>query len=413
MDRPTRTLFLALGFAVFGLAPAAAYDKAYDELFPTYIEYATGTRVKPVLSDEGGIGGHAVVFIRGICKDETVPFPRVKLCDPLEKQKFPHDGVGISVDRNFKNANWVAIPGYDFLMNGSHVTGTPLDHDTMVKTYALAEEMKIFEGVTLHEGALPAYVTKENYTKELIKSAISTDFAVGYGRTVRKLRVPVAATKLSTMVEFLNKTNEPYLKGTAEFAWSMYTNNCAHLSSELFEIAGVRKAIPKQLPMPDQLFHLAIPGNGLITLQNETNFRNINPGHILDHDPELMNSILKDGDLPIGAGSISEKQFVIPDNHFYRTNLDRLILPPKPICNLPWSMWNTFRSVHDARFLEIGENLKYWAAKYRSALDQAIVYNCRNPGCEAFIQKYTHVLEREIKHTDGLIEKITGLLDTK
>jgi len=84
---------------------------AYDELFPHHIEVCALSRIKPL--DEGKKGsraGHAVLFLEGACRDETFGFPQLRVCSNGRPLEHSETGTGISVNRMFKNVNWVAVP---------------------------------------------------------------------------------------------------------------------------------------------------------------------------------------------------------------------------------------------------------------------------------------------------------------
>src|SRR5215831_8407546 len=45
-------------------------DAAYDQLFPYYVELCATSQFRSKLKGEGGVAGHAVMYIKGACKDE-------------------------------------------------------------------------------------------------------------------------------------------------------------------------------------------------------------------------------------------------------------------------------------------------------------------------------------------------------
>src|SRR5215831_8887406 len=88
-------------------------DAAYERLFPYYVELCAGSQFRAKLTGEGGIAGHAVMYLKGACREEDAPFPQLRRCRVAAKSlDDPEHGVGISVNRWLKNVNWVAIPGY-------------------------------------------------------------------------------------------------------------------------------------------------------------------------------------------------------------------------------------------------------------------------------------------------------------
>jgi hypothetical protein len=51
-------------------------DPAYERLFPYYVELCAGSRFRSKLTGEGGIAGHAVMYIKDACKDGDASFPQ-------------------------------------------------------------------------------------------------------------------------------------------------------------------------------------------------------------------------------------------------------------------------------------------------------------------------------------------------
>ena len=53
-------------------------DPVYDQLFPYYVELCATSQFRSKLKGEGGVAGHAVMYIKGACKDEQAPFPQLR-----------------------------------------------------------------------------------------------------------------------------------------------------------------------------------------------------------------------------------------------------------------------------------------------------------------------------------------------
>ena len=92
----------------------------YDELFPYYVELCATSQFRSKLTGPGGIAGHAVMYIKGACKDERASFPQLRRCRVAATElDDPEHGAGVSVGRWFRNVNWVAIPGYKLFYQGN------------------------------------------------------------------------------------------------------------------------------------------------------------------------------------------------------------------------------------------------------------------------------------------------------
>src|SRR5512138_1437546 len=57
-------------------------EPAYDRLYQRSIEVCATSRIRPRFSAAGGPAGHAVLYLKGVCRDPTAGYPRLQLCDP-------------------------------------------------------------------------------------------------------------------------------------------------------------------------------------------------------------------------------------------------------------------------------------------------------------------------------------------
>ena len=53
---------------------------AYEELFPHYVELCVTSQYRSKTKGRGGPAGHALMYIKGACKDEDAPFPQLRRC---------------------------------------------------------------------------------------------------------------------------------------------------------------------------------------------------------------------------------------------------------------------------------------------------------------------------------------------
>src|SRR5262250_715161 len=51
-------------------------NPVYDQLFPYYVELCATSQFRSGVKGRGGVTGHAVMYIKGACKDEQAPFPQ-------------------------------------------------------------------------------------------------------------------------------------------------------------------------------------------------------------------------------------------------------------------------------------------------------------------------------------------------
>jgi len=127
-------------------------DSAYDYLFPYYVELCATSQLRSKLKGEGGVAGHAVMYIKGACKDEQAPYPQLRRCQVTAiEPDDPEHGVGVSVGRWFRNVNWVAIPGYKLFYEGNLKFGERLTQAQFDVTVHDAVEKGAYKGVQFHD----------------------------------------------------------------------------------------------------------------------------------------------------------------------------------------------------------------------------------------------------------------------
>src|SRR6516225_8478485 len=105
-----------------------------------------------MLKREGGVAGHAIMYIKGACKDEQAPYPQLRRCRVAATQlSDPEHGAGVSVGRWFRNVNWVAIPGYELFYQGNLKFGQRLTQAHFEETVRDAIENGVYKGVEFHD----------------------------------------------------------------------------------------------------------------------------------------------------------------------------------------------------------------------------------------------------------------------
>ena len=105
----------------------------YDRLFPYYVEVSAVTQLRPRGERAGGPGGHATMFIGGASRDPSIGYPRLKLAD----ENATGNGIGVSVNRAFANANWIAVAGREMFFHGGMRDDETLESQDVVVWYVL------------------------------------------------------------------------------------------------------------------------------------------------------------------------------------------------------------------------------------------------------------------------------------
>src|SRR5262249_55714586 len=94
-------------------------DARYEALFPYYVELCAPSQYRSAKLGSGGSPGHAVMYLKGACRDRDAPFPKLRRCGGnVTDPAGPEHGAGISVNRWFRNVNWVAFDGRGQVFEG-------------------------------------------------------------------------------------------------------------------------------------------------------------------------------------------------------------------------------------------------------------------------------------------------------
>jgi hypothetical protein len=307
---------LLTGLLVFGLhgaAPLAAAESsmapgsapAYDELYPFYIELCAVSQIKPIGSENGGVGGHAVLYLKGACLQRGAPFPQIEVCkDGALDLSDPDAGVGISVDKTFKNVNWVGVPGRSLLMNGLVSDGEVLTPELEAATVQEVVDRGVFRGIELHQAYLtdrPAGMSVEDYAA---LQGVGTDYALTYGRTAYCAKLPVVREMLAPMVEFLNDLNRRYGTKEADYSWSGLHDNCTHTVRNAIAASGAWEPKTVNRIKLLQVFDLAVPANEFVNLAVLANDDAPSGPSAVYQEPQLRQTLLEHGWLPTQPGRL-------------------------------------------------------------------------------------------------------------
>jgi len=177
-------------------------DKVYEKLFPYYVELCAASQFHSKLTGEGGgPAGHAILYIKGACKDEDASFPQLRRCRGIATRlNDPEHGAGVSVNQLFSNVNWVATPGYELVFQGNLAPGERL---TLARFEAVEQQAiakGIYRGVTFHRFAGGA--TDTDLRAFLERAGVGTDLALQFARSVFCARLPVTEAMLDPIIKF-------------------------------------------------------------------------------------------------------------------------------------------------------------------------------------------------------------------
>ena len=194
------------GVSKEGILVETRPNRAYEELFPHYVELCVTSQYRSKQKATGGLAGHALMYLNGACKDEQAPFPQLRRRHTAATTlDDPEHGVGVSVNRWLRNVNWLAIPGYKLFYKGNLNEGDRLTQAHFDATVRDAIDRGVFDGVEFHE--YPTEAEERSLEEFATFRSIGTDFALQYARTFFCARLPVTEPMLEEVMSFLNDRN--------------------------------------------------------------------------------------------------------------------------------------------------------------------------------------------------------------
>src|SRR5215831_9784771 len=343
--------------------PSAEYEK----LFPYYVELCAASQFRSKLTGEGGgPAGHAILYIKGACKDENTSFPQLRRCRGVATSlKDPEHGAGVSVNQLFKNVNWVATPGYELVFSGGLAPGERL---TLTRFQAVEQQAiakGIYKGVTFHRFA---GATSDTELRDFLERAgIGTDLALQFARSVFCARLPVTEAMLDPIIKFLNDKNREYAEGEADYNWSAWADNCSHTMRNALAAANIWSPLSVRTTKIRQIFNLAVPANEYVNLAEL-----MTQDHIDDYRDILRDGPRRDAFhefdwLPTRQGALLKTLPVHDPNDLYDTTF-RLFTLQSPF--LRGKTQRAIELLSEQRNVDLVTNLRYFAKKYDTILVQ-------------------------------------------
>lgn len=348
------------------LLSSALSFAAYEDHFPVYFEYCTGTQWKLQNGDIGGTPGHGLTYIHGLCKNYRSSYPQVIPCDkaPSEQRtKFPHKGVGVSLDKNFTNVMWIAVPGRNLTFFGD-LRPKAITNKDLERHVEKMNDLKVFHGVRSKSDLLkPLQYGSNEYLRMLALDTAGTDHAVNWARELHCVRIPATRSSLDSVAKFLNDSNNTYRSGK-EYEWSKLSNNCVHLSINQSHAMGINDSIKTDQKFIKKLMNMALPANGFLMYADQT---------VLGGEPskrELAKALEKKDFYPIQVGSIMEEHKVFPSGEYFNTEDLEVLTAPRIL--KPWKLLSTPRK-YAKKYMtpensKLKENAQMWYLRYDKLL---------------------------------------------
>ncbi len=384
----------------------------YSQLYPYYAELCAVSQIekKPGfgVDTSGGIGGHTVFYLNGACREGDADYPTLVLC--TDKTAVSAQGVGLSVNAHFQNANWVATEGRDFFFNGDLSPGERLTKTAYDRTQAKAEKMGIYKGVVFHPEVYddqPAGMGRQDFEYEV---SIATDYAISFGRDRYCGRVPVSRGQMTKMIDYLNATNAIYRDGKKEFEWNVLENNCSHLAHNALAAAGIWDEWETDRFFLISAFDFPVPKNEFVNLMRRTNDFDISDPRDVFDDDSARQSLIENERLPMEPGALAEAVPVQQANDIYDTQ-PHLIFYDNPVIG-PYEY--RFEDIFsEPRYTDIKANLLYFDGLYRSIkaerLSSSPLKAGRRENFAAFATKFYDYVDRQSVAVSLRLASITKL----
>ncbi|HEY6000216.1 MAG TPA: hypothetical protein VI078_13085 [bacterium] len=340
-------------------------EPAYDRLYQRSIEVCATSRIRPRFAGAGGPAGHAVLFLKGVCRDPAAPYPRLRLCDPAAADPAgPESGTGVSVDRVLKNVNWVAVPGERLFFYGDVGRYELLDRQHLEAAVRRATEQGVFAGVETHVDPAPAAPGGGTVgERTAIDNFLGTDFALAYGRSAYCVRFPVPEAALARTVAYLNGLNDAYAGRGREYRWSGISDNCAHVLHNALAAAGLWERQSVRAFMALQFFNLAIPVDQFSDAALLAGLEIEDPLAVWER-LALRRLVLREGWLPVGHGTLFRVIPVHQRNAVYDTELTFFTLTDL----FGTESRRVGELLADARFTDVEYNLLAFERRYEALL---------------------------------------------
>jgi hypothetical protein len=387
-------------------------DTIYEQFFPYYVELCATSQFRSKLKGEGGVAGHAVMYIKGACKNEQASFPQLRECHVAATDlQDPEHGAGVSVGRWFQNVNWVAVPGYDLFHQGNLKFGEPLTQTHFEATVHEVISKGVYTGVRFH--ASPSVGAEPNIEDFIANEGIGTDLALQFARSVFCTRVPITEPMLREIIAFLNDKNQEYFKGEADYNWSVWADNCAHTLRNALAAANIWSPLSVQAVRLRQIFNLAIPANEFVNLAEIGTKGNIEDYREIQREGPQRDTLHEFDWLPTRHGALLKTLPVHEPNELYDTTFRLFTLQS------PFRMGKTQRAIDllsDDRFVNLDANLHYFRDKYDTILanhneGRERLASVRGTPYRRVERLYYDYIRAQRAEVEGMLDRLSSLED--
>lgn len=342
-------------FDVGKLPPEHRPDPIEDTLFPYSVELCALSQFRGKDGAKGGIPGHGVMYLHGACRDPETHYPQLRLREDADTD---HDGVGVTVNRYLKNANWIAIPGRRLFFEGNLGPDDRVTEQAVEAVTQQAIELGLYDGIQLLDDV------KEKGLAEFVrKRSVGTDLALTFARTIFCARVPVTRAMMGEIILFLNDLNLQYNTGEKEYHWDGLHDNCVHVVHNALAAASIWP--PTEVGGRGLRRHLAIPANEYLNLVLRTADFPIDDFQAILRDQEAHDSLLEFGWLPGHHGALIKTLDIHQPNDIYDTDFHLFLLEPVRSRKTR----RTEELLYDPKHFDLEPNLRMYKDRYQKILD--------------------------------------------
>lgn len=389
------------------IVPLRLPEPAYEELFPYYAELCAVSRFNRLGVEHGGAAGHAVLYLKGACRDEGAPFPTLRMCpEVVNDERDSRHGVGVSVNAAYKNVNWVAYPGRRLFFNGNLARGQTLTQEHFDATIHKIVELGVLRGVEVDEKRLVFTHPEAPLEERVAESLLGTDVAIRFARSVWCASVPLERAQLERAVGHLNELNRRYAESETPWSYSLYYDNCVRALHDSLAAAGVWEAVKERSRFLGQLFQMKVPANELGQLAERITGFPIQDFDAVRRDAAASESLRVFGWLPSRPGALLKTAPVHRPNQLYDTSLQMFVVEGPG----ERATGQFHELAVDARFTQLEPNLLYYEERYREILARKQGAGWWRPSAEdrELHARYDAYVAAQLEYVRKLILRLPG-----
>ena len=391
-----------------GSAETAEMKSAlYRRFYPYHAELCalSEIRKRPGFGAEfgSGAGGHSLLYLNGVCVDRSSGYPVLRVCDELASAA--DHGVGISVNSHYRNANWVAVEGRDFVFGGALNPCEALTRSSYARTQERARAIGVLDGIEFHDYFFrdkPGYMSQLDYMYDI---SVGTDYAVRFGRDVYRAKVPLDRQRMESIVTLLNALNAPYRDGQRIYRWRLFNDNCSHVAHNALATAGIWAPWPTGQFFAFAAVNFPVPKNEFVDLVLRVNDLPVDDPRAMYADAIVRRALLEMDIVPTAPGGLVSVDRAIAENEVYETERLRLIFYANPF----WGRYHRHfaRIFREPRYFDLRTNLRFFAALYKTARDNLPAVGGHREMAQ-FLARYEAHVERTIAQMHDQLDTVAG-----